>query len=378
MVARLSQPDNAPPNGGTSMRGSSGQPFDPDQSQCDATNSPRAAKREIAMSLEVTVCRVCGASGKFDRCEVREMNFGSREAFWYLKCAHCDSLQIDEIPNDLGRHYPSDYLGSGPSVAAEKAASLRASLRKFLRVQRTAYLLNGLNALGWIAQRVREDECTPHLLALRASRISKEARILDVGCGPGHLLRRLREAGFAHLAGQDPFHSWAFPGIEIHSGPLHDVAGQYDLIMLHHSLEHTSDPLQMLVEAKMLCSPSGLILVRIPVAAGEAWTTYGVDWYQIDAPRHLVIPSARGMQELAQRAGLRISNVDYDSDETQFLCSEQYKRDISLRDGRSYYHNPHQALFAEPEIANAKARAQAANRAGTGDQACFYLRAPRA
>ena len=303
------------------------------------------------------------------------MNFGSREPFSYLKCAHCASLQIAEVPNDLERHYPSEYLGSGPPAVVKETFSLRASVLRFVRVQRTRYLLSGRNLIGWIAQKLHRDECTPHLLALGSCRISQQASILDVGCGPGRLLHRLREAGFVHVAGQDPFQPWAFPGIKIHSGPLRTVAGQYDLIMLHHSLEHTPDPLQVLIEARMLCSPSGSILVRIPVAACEALEMYGVNWYQIDAPRHLVIPSVRGMKELAQRAGLQIANVTFDSDETQFLCSEQYKRDISLRDNRSYYLNPQQALFTESEIVDAKAHAQAANRAGKGDQACFYLQA---
>src|SRR5205814_7191736 len=75
-------------------------------------------------------CRVCGASAEFDRYEVREMNFGSRETFSYLKCAQCESLQMDEVPGDLKRHYPPDYLGSPPTVSAELEASIRASIRK--------------------------------------------------------------------------------------------------------------------------------------------------------------------------------------------------------------------------------------------------------
>jgi SAM-dependent methyltransferase len=176
------------------------------------------------------------------------------------------------------------------------------------------------------------------------------------------------------LTGQDPFQKWVVPGIRFHRAPLADLAGQFDLIMLHHSLEHAPDPLQLLIELKRLSAPGGSLVVRIPVAASEAWTQYGVNWYQIDAPRHLVVPSRKGMAILAQRAGFEVFKVKFDSDETQFLCSEQYRRGIPLRDARSYYRNPDQRLFDHSEIAGAKARSREANRRERGDQACFYLR----
>jgi len=176
------------------------------------------------------------------------------------------------------------------------------------------------------------------------------------------------------LVGQDPFQKWIVPGIKFHSGCLTDLAGQFDLIMLHHSLEHAQDPLQLLIDLKRLSAPGASLLIRIPMAASEAWTQYGVNWYQIDAPRHLVIPSRKGMAILVQRAGFQLFKVKFDSDETQFLCSEQYRRGIPLRDGQSYYGNPHQRLFSHSDIAAAKARAREANTRERGDQGCFYLR----
>jgi hypothetical protein len=88
----------------------------------------------------------------------------------------------------------------------------------------------------------------------------------------------------------------------------------------------------------------------------------------------LMIPSRKGMGILVKRAGLEVLRVKYDSDETQFLCSEQYRRGIPLRDSRSYYKNPHQTVFNRSEIAAAKARSRKVNSRERGDQACFYLR----
>lgn len=321
------------------------------------------------------ICRVCGRKERFAQHEVREMNFGTKEAFTYLECILCGSLQIQIVPPDLARHYPPMYLASGQSSKVAAAASLRESVRRFVRRQRTAYLLNqNWNFVGWAAGNMRTDELEPHLRSLRPANVRKKTRILDVGCGPGYLLDRLRETGYEHLTGQDPFQQWTVPGVQVHRGMLNDLSGQFDLIMLHHSLEHTPDPLQVLTDLKRLTTPGGSLLVRVPVAASAAWLRYGVNWYQIDAPRHLTIPSGKGLEMLAQRAGLRVVRVAYDSDETQFLCSEQYCRGIPLKDARSYYHNPRQTLFSGAEIADARAQAQDANNNQAGDQACFYLR----
>ena len=320
-------------------------------------------------------CRACGAGGQFTQHCVREMQFGSEEAFWYLECIECGTLQIQTVPTDLARHYPPVYLGSNHSHGLVSGRSLREIFFNFIRRQRTAYLLYGWSPIGWAANKIRRDDLAPHLLAFGPIGGRKKARILDVGCGPGILLHRLRQEGYEHLTGQDPFQKWTVPGIRVHSGHLEDLPGQFDFIMLHHSLEHTPDPLQVLIDLKKLLAPGGSLLVRIPLTASEAWLQYDVNWYQIDAPRHLVIPSKRGMEILSNRASLEIYRVKFDSDETQFLCSEQYRRGVPLRDGRSYYKNPHQTFFTRSEIADAKARSRKVNRTGRGDQACFYLRA---
>lgn len=319
-------------------------------------------------------CRACAQDEQFNQHEVREMQFGTQESFTYLECVSCGSLQIQTVPLDLARHYPPAYLTRGSSEMAP-GVSLRESVHGFVRRQRTAYLFGQeWNPIGWAASKMRRDELEPHLRSLRAVTVRKESRILDVGCGPGYLLDRLRETGHEHLQGQDPFQEWTVPGIQVHRGMLNSLPGQFDLIMLHHSLEHTPDPVQVLIDLRKLSAPGGSLVVRVPVAASAAWLEYGVNWYQIDAPRHLIVPSRKGLEILARRAGLEIFRVEYDSDETQFLCSEQYRRGVQLRDARSYYHNPRQTLFNETEIVNARARAHKANKNCEGDQACFYLR----
>src|SRR5690606_1058621 len=123
-----------------------------------------------------------------------------------------------------------------------------------------------------------------------------------------------------------------------------------------------------------LIKPGGTILIRVPVAGSWAWHEYKTNWVQLDAPRHLFIPSDKGMQILAQDSGFNICNAVYDSTELQFWGSEQYQHDISLSDKQSHQKNPLNLLFPGRTIRSYRRRANELNNRNAGDQACFYLR----
>jgi SAM-dependent methyltransferase len=280
------------------------------------------------------------------------------------------------VPEDLSKYYPGDYLGTPPAPKANAVQSrIPKGIRVFLRQQRVRHILYGKNLLGWLVSRLGRDYFDYDWSWFRIAGVDPTSRILDAGCGPGWLLRSLQNQGFTNLTGQDLFQKWRVEGLTILQCPLGEVAGVFDFIMLHHSFEHMPDPLAALGDIKRLCAPRGVILIRLPVAGCLAWKEYGVDWYQIDPPRHLVIPSRRGMEILAERVGLQLFRVDFDSDEKQFCCSEQYRQGISLKDPRSYFASSAEpGPFSPSQISSFKAKAREANINGEGDQACFYFR----
>src|SRR5690606_17617266 len=94
---------------------------------------------------------------------------------------------------------------------------------------------------------------------------------------------------------------------------LSEVKEQFDLIMFHHSLEHMAEPRQVFTEVARLLRPGGTVLIRVPVAGAYAWRQYGANWVQLDAPRHLFIPSAGGMKLLGEAVGFQVTKTIYDS-----------------------------------------------------------------
>ena len=137
--------------------------------------------------------------------------------------------------------------------------------------------------------------------------------------------------------------------------------------MLNHSLEHVPDPGATLAAVRRRLAPGGHCLVRVPIVPSEAWDRYGADWVQLDAPRHLTVPSERGLVTAAERRGLRLVDATHDSGGIQFWGSEAYQRGLTLAEGAR-----RTAWMAKQR---ARWRARALNARRRGDQASFLFAA---
>jgi hypothetical protein len=79
------------------------------------------------------------------------------------------------------------------------------------------------------------------------------------------------------------------------------------------------------------------------------------------------------MHLIAEKTGLEIKKIVYDSDEFQFWGSEQYLKGIALREKRSLAEGFKNSIFTKKQINEFKKRAETLNRNVKGDHACFYL-----
>ena len=140
--------------------------------------------------------------------------------------------------------------------------------------------------------------------------------------------------------------------------------------MLNHSFEHMPDPLRQLTYLEKLLSDGGICMVRVPVASSYAWRHYGVDWVQLDAPRHLYLHTPMSMGILAEKSGLEVFDIRYDSTYFQFTGSEMYARNISLSEAE----NMPSEQFSRRAVRRYQHMAEKLNAKGLGDQAAFYLR----
>lgn len=323
-----------------------------------------------------STCRICLATGTYPEYTAREMMYGMREQFRYFQCAACGCLQIAEVPGDLARHYPDNYYSQMPREEPVAAGGFKGALVRW-------YCRGAATEPDSLWKRVvRSKLPVPadfndfghYLVEARLKNVSE--RILDVGCGSSpHRLAAFARCGFTAVEGVDPFipADTNYHGIPVYRKTIDQVDGQYALIMFHHSLEHVPDPVATLKTAARLIRPRGTCLVRIPVVDTYLWNTFGVDWAELDAPRHLYLMAPRTMNIIARESGFRLRKTTFDSQGWEIAASKQYQSDIPLRDPRSFANGGSSQLFTAEELKQFDAQAETLNHASEGGRACFYL-----
>jgi len=297
-------------------------------------------------------CPACGNHTDNKFFSGSERMFGEGGNFPYCECAKCQAVFIMEVPVDLGNYYSGDYYSFGELVQSGVPGRILKNLRYRL-------YLRGISLLDPVY--------FPWLSGLDAR---KTDRIADIGCGNGQLLGELSYCGFQTLHGYDPFlnSSREYSGFSLRKIDYFEIEERYDILMFHHSLEHIADPIGVFSMFGKILNPGGRVLIRVPVTNGQVWKDEREFWFQLDAPRHLFIPNTESIRLLAERFGLELYQVEFDSLGNQFWITELYKRGKSL-EGTDIARE-----FSKDEIAVFTKKAAQYNAKKIGDQACFYLR----
>jgi SAM-dependent methyltransferase len=322
------------------------------------------------VELHHQVCRICMFSGASPVFTAREMMFGLKDEFVYFQCAKCQCLQISEFPSDMSRYYQQDYysLSQSPENLYSNPVVSWARRKRDRSIVLSSGLWGKLIQLFYPA----EDD----LSSLSRLGLTRNKRIVDVGCGTGFLLYFLKEAGFDNVLGLEPQidADKKYPnGLTIQKSWGHELDEEADVFMFHHSFEHLPNPIETLVRIHHLLPSGGVCLLRIPLVSSEAWKKYGAHWVQLDAPRHFFLYSVESLKILAERTQFKIKQIVYDSNEFQFWGSEQYLQGVPLMSEKSYGRNPAQSLFSKVQIKNYRKMADKLNIESQGDQAVIYL-----
>ena len=284
--------------------------------------------------------------------------FGFRKEFQYLECSACGCLQIAEYPADISNYYPPNYYSFHLPVA---------------RINKTWWKKYKLALKLFLPQRMRSTTMGAWMVNCHAK---TSYDILDIGCGKGRLICNLYNLGFDHVQGIDKYLPEEIDyghGVKVLNKDLSCLPPDtYDILMMHHVLEHMENQLNVLKECYRLLRKGRYLLIRIPVKS-YAWEKYNTDWVQIDAPRHYYIHTVESMKNLVSKTDFKINRIEFDSTGFQFWGSEQYKKGIPLMAPDSYFIDPANSFFSEKEIREFDNEAKNLNLHSKGDQAVFYL-----
>lgn len=315
-----------------------------------------------------TPCIVCGNTENNELFTVKELQLGLADTFKYQLCGACGTMQLLEVPSDFSRYYPNNnYYSFNLDLNIRKKPD---SLRKI----KTDYLLHGkqqiLGRLLSIGYRMSE-----FYEWMKYTHAQYDDAILDVGTGNGSLLLRLFNMGFNNLTGIDPFinESKDYGPVKVLKKDIFEIQELFDIIMLHHSLEHMLDPKKVLRKVYSLLKPGGRVLVRVPIMGNYGWQHFGEYWCGIDAPRHIFVPSEKGLKQLVTDVGFSIDRFYYDSSDYVIISSEQYKMGIPLHAPNSYTINEKDSPFTKEQARAFRKIMYAENKKNNGDMAAIYL-----
>lgn len=311
-------------------------------------------------------CKVCdNASGNRIH-RAREMMFGFRDEFEYMECAECGCLQIRDIPEDLDKYYPDAFY-----AFRRKNKRAIGSLKRFFERKRASYCLHGKNRILGLRSR-----SYGNYEWFKRTEVDFDSKILDVGCGIGNLLLKMEVDGFSNLTGIDPFIDGDITyssGLKVYKKNIFEVDDLFDLVMMHHSFEHMPEPLSVFTQLYKILKNDSYALVRIPIADSFAWKYYGINWVQLDAPRHFFLHTTKSIETLAFKVGLEVKDIVFDSGRMQIWGSELYAQDIPLVKSDNLRKNKSHPIFKKNRMNEYKLQSEKLNKNKEGDSACFYL-----
>lgn len=316
--------------------------------------------------IRIYECGVCHNTIGNQEYVVREMMFGLREKFIYFQCSFCGCLQISEPPDNMQPYYPTDSYYSYNVLMKPK--SLGSNFFLFFKNLIITSILSKNSLFYKCCCKIWPSLNNFYKWMKYIKGLRHSSKILDIGSGNGTFLLDLNDLGFTNLTGVDPFIVENINyecGIKILKKNINEVEGEFDLITLNHSLEHMPNPHDVFKKLNNLISSDGYLLIHIPVADSFAWRKYGVNWYQLDAPRHFFLHTIHSISILAKENGFILTNILYDSSELQFSASQKYTLD------KTFF----EAEIIDPgKLKMQKKCAQLLNEQGDGDQACFILK----
>jgi 2-polyprenyl-3-methyl-5-hydroxy-6-metoxy-1,4-benzoquinol methylase len=138
-------------------------------------------------------------------------------------------------------------------------------------------------------------------------------KLLDVGCGGGRFLNRMKRHGW-QVEGTD-FDEQATRkvtaryGITTYVGDLSQCSlhtESFDVITMSQTIEHLYDPQATLRECLRILKPGGLLVMTTPNAKSMGTNEFGAFWRGWEAPRHLHLFSVESLQQLTQRSGFGV------------------------------------------------------------------------
>jgi 2-polyprenyl-3-methyl-5-hydroxy-6-metoxy-1,4-benzoquinol methylase len=157
----------------------------------------------------------------------------------------------------------------------------------------------------------------------------KPGKILDVGCGLGYFLSGIDEPWEKFGVEISEFsadYAQEWGGIFI--GKIEDLKlrhNDFDVIVLHHVIEHVENPINLILEIKKLIKKRGTLVLGTPDFDSGCARLFGKNFRLLNDPTHISLFSNESMHRFLRDFGFTIDNVDYPFFNTRYFTLKNLK-----------------------------------------------------
>ncbi len=269
----------------------------------------------------IKYCYLCGNAGKELYTDLRDRLFYAPGIWNLRRCTHCRLVWVDPrpLPEELSKLYLKYYTHTFSDASQRNLSVVKEAVKRNILATVFGYKdleTSGSNRLlGKIMAKVGfiQDAVGSKVMWLHASR---RGRLLDVGSGSGAFLARMRDLGW-DVAGVEPDpegarFARARYGLQIHNSTLADAALQensFDVLTIHHVIEHVSDPVEFLRRCRRVLKPGGRVILVTPNIKSLGHYIFSRFWMPLDPPRHLLLFSPTALGNVVKLAGFQIERT---------------------------------------------------------------------
>lgn len=262
-------------------------------------------------------CPLCGGEPAETLSDCRDLVYGVPGSWTYRRCFHCRSLWMDPLPEpeQIASFYPEPYYTHQPAFSAGAdghpltglfSALKYAGLERHFGYRVPHQWWEKSRGYRWVRGVKAFAPRFPagRMVFFLPSR--PKGKLLDVGCGRGEFLARMRELGW-EVEGVEPdaraaaaAARWGFP---VRQGSIESVdlePDSFDAITLGHVIEHLLDPREALGRCIGALREGGLLVTISPNPLGRNARLFGRTWRGLEPPRHLILPSPRGFRAMLE------------------------------------------------------------------------------
>jgi 2-polyprenyl-3-methyl-5-hydroxy-6-metoxy-1,4-benzoquinol methylase len=257
---------------------------------------------------------LCGNKGTHFYHGLFDWLFGVEGAWGMRRCLACDMAWLDPLPalSEIPKLY-SRYYTHTANKPLTRLGRIRKATEQWEWIRLGYPVQPPGGVLARFLSRVPSIRRAAALEVLKLSG-SETGSLLDVGCGNGDFLLRMRSFGW-QVAGVDPDPTAVAcardRGLEVFQGTIADipVIPGYDVITLNHVIEHVSDPVKLLQDCQRRLLPSGRLVIVTPNLNSLGHTWFKKFWRGLEVPRHLVVLSPQSLSECVQQSGLHLHSI---------------------------------------------------------------------